>query len=105
MWETETGNRTGFIRLRIGTSGRGNDPSGSIQGGELLEQLNDNQLLKTDSAPWSKYRPTETDHDRFLQDPYISPYSAIALSHSTLNNFSDVSELLNNIQIKSVATN
>jgi hypothetical protein len=30
----------------------GNEPSGSIKGGELLDQLSDCQLLK-DYAPWS----------------------------------------------------
>jgi hypothetical protein len=30
-----------------------NEPSGSIKGGEFLDQLNDYYLLKMDSAPWS----------------------------------------------------
>jgi hypothetical protein len=28
---------TGFIWLRIGTNGHGNEPSGSIKGGEFLD--------------------------------------------------------------------
>jgi hypothetical protein len=31
----------------------GNEPSGSIKGGEFLDQLNDCQLLKKDSGPWN----------------------------------------------------
>jgi hypothetical protein len=30
----------------------GNEPSGSIKGGEFLDQLNEYWLLKKDSAPW-----------------------------------------------------
>jgi len=30
-----------------------NEPSGSIKGGELLEQLNEYQLLKNGSSLWS----------------------------------------------------
>jgi hypothetical protein len=30
-----------------------NEPSGSIKGGQLLDQLSDCWLLKKDSAPWS----------------------------------------------------
>ena len=33
----------------------GNEPSGSIKCGEFLDQLQTSQLLKKDSAPWSKY--------------------------------------------------
>ena len=32
----------------------GNELSGSIKGGEFLDQLQTSQLLKKDSAPWSK---------------------------------------------------
>ena len=32
----------------------GNEPSGSIKCGEFLDQLQTSQLLKKDSAPWSK---------------------------------------------------
>ena len=32
----------------------GNEPSGSMKGGEFLDQLQTSQLLKKDSAPWSK---------------------------------------------------
>ena len=32
----------------------GNEPSGSVKCGEFLDQLQTNQLLKKDSAPWSK---------------------------------------------------
>jgi hypothetical protein len=31
----------------------GNEPPGSIKGGEFLDLLRDCQLLKKDSAPWS----------------------------------------------------
>jgi hypothetical protein len=31
----------------------GNEPSGSIKDGEVLESLSDYQFLKKDSAPWS----------------------------------------------------
>ena len=32
----------------------GNEPSGSVKCGEFLDQLQTNQLLKKNSAPWSK---------------------------------------------------
>ena len=32
----------------------GNEPSGSVKCGEFLDQLQNSQLLKKDSAPWSK---------------------------------------------------
>ena len=32
----------------------GNEPSGSVKCGEFLDQLQTSQLLKKDSAPWSK---------------------------------------------------
>jgi hypothetical protein len=32
---------------------RGNEPSGSINGGEFVGYLSDCQLLKKDSAPWN----------------------------------------------------
>ena len=32
----------------------GNEPSGSVKYGEFLDQLQTSQLLKKDSAPWSK---------------------------------------------------
>ena len=32
----------------------GNEPSGSMKCGEFLDQLQTSQLLKKDSAPWSK---------------------------------------------------
>ena len=34
--------------------GCGNEPSGSVKSGEFLDQLQTSQLLKKDSAPWSK---------------------------------------------------
>ena len=37
-----------------GTCECGNEPSGSIKRGDLLDQLKTGQLLKKDSAPWSK---------------------------------------------------
>jgi hypothetical protein len=40
----------GCIWLRIGTSEHGNEPSGSIKGGEFLAKLSDCQLFKKDSA-------------------------------------------------------
>jgi hypothetical protein len=36
-----------------GSCEHGNEPSGSIKGGEFLDQLSDCQLLKKDSAPWN----------------------------------------------------
>jgi len=33
---------------------RGDKPSGSIKGGVFFDQLRECQLLKEDSAPWSK---------------------------------------------------
>jgi hypothetical protein len=30
-----------------------NEPSGSVKGGEFIDQLNDCELLKKDSARWS----------------------------------------------------
>ena len=32
----------------------GNEPSGSVKCGEFLDQLQASQLLRKDSAPWSK---------------------------------------------------
>ena len=32
----------------------GNEPMGSVKCGEFLDQLQTSQLLKKDSAPWSK---------------------------------------------------
>jgi len=37
-----------------GTCKCGNEPLGSIKCGEFLEQLKNGQLLKKDSAAWSK---------------------------------------------------
>ena len=37
-----------------GTCECGNEPSGSIICGELLDQLKTGQFLKKNSAPWSK---------------------------------------------------
>jgi len=34
-------------------SEQGSEPSGSMKGGEFLEQLSDYQFLKKDSVPWS----------------------------------------------------
>jgi hypothetical protein len=31
----------------------GNEPSGSIKGGEFLDKLSDYKLLKNESTPWS----------------------------------------------------
>jgi hypothetical protein len=49
---------TGLIWLRIvpveGARKHGNEPSGSVKSWEIFEQLNDLQLLKKDSAPWSE---------------------------------------------------
>jgi hypothetical protein len=33
----------------------GNEPSGSLKGGELIDQLSDSESLKKDSAPWSQF--------------------------------------------------
>ena len=33
----------------------GNEPSGSVKCGEFLDQMQNSQLLKKDSAPWSQY--------------------------------------------------
>jgi len=43
----------GFVCLRMGGSEPGNEPAGSIQGSEFLDQLSDYQRLKKDSAPWN----------------------------------------------------
>jgi hypothetical protein len=49
--------QTGLIWLRIGTSGtsceHGNELSGPIQFGKILQWLSDWWLLKKGSAPWS----------------------------------------------------
>ena len=37
-----------------------NEPSGSVKCGEFLDQLQTSQLLKKDSAPWSKYNSVNT---------------------------------------------
>jgi hypothetical protein len=37
----------------MGYCEHGSEPLGSVKGGELLDQLRDNQLLIKDSAPWS----------------------------------------------------
>jgi hypothetical protein len=37
-----------------GSYEHGNEPSGSVKGDEFLDQMNDYQLLKKDSAPWSR---------------------------------------------------
>jgi hypothetical protein len=43
-----------FIWLKILTSGEhGNEPLGSIKDGELLDQLGNYWLVKTNSASWS----------------------------------------------------
>jgi hypothetical protein len=39
-----------------GTCEYGKEPSGSIKCGEFLGYAKTGQLLKKDSAPWSKYR-------------------------------------------------
>jgi hypothetical protein len=41
----------GLIWFRIGTSGHGNESSGSIKCVEFLELLHNGQLLKKGSAP------------------------------------------------------
>jgi hypothetical protein len=37
----------------VGSCDHGDEPSGSIKGGELLDQQSDYHLLKENSAPWS----------------------------------------------------
>jgi hypothetical protein len=37
-----------------GSVGHGNEPSGSIKGGEFINYLSDYYLLEKDSAPWSQ---------------------------------------------------
>jgi hypothetical protein len=51
---------SGLIRLRIEFSAgflrtceNGNAPSTSLEDREFIDKLNDNKLLKKDSAPWS----------------------------------------------------
>jgi len=39
----------------VGCCQHGNEPSGSIKGRELLDQLSDYKLFKKDSAPWSYF--------------------------------------------------
>ena len=45
----------------------GNEPSGSVKCGEFLDQLQTSQLLKKDSAPWSKYILTNIN-DRYAKN-------------------------------------
>jgi hypothetical protein len=53
-----------FIWLRIhlvpDSYEHGNEPPGSIKGGELLDQLNDHQHLKNDLIRQCVHRPCET---------------------------------------------
>jgi hypothetical protein len=37
-----------------GSCGHGNETSGSTKGGEFLDYLSNYQLIKKDSAPWSR---------------------------------------------------
>ena len=37
-----------------GSYGHGNEPSGFIKGGEVLNRLSDYYLLEKDSVPWSE---------------------------------------------------
>jgi hypothetical protein len=37
----------------VGCCEHGNEPLGSIKGGEFLDYLSNCQLLKKDSAPWN----------------------------------------------------
>ena len=47
--------RAGLGKRQVaGTCECGNEHSVSIKWGEFLDQLNTGQLLKKDSAPWSK---------------------------------------------------
>ena len=45
---------TGWSWLRIGTGEYGDEPSGSKIAGNFLTSRRTSQLLKKDSAPWSK---------------------------------------------------
>jgi hypothetical protein len=36
----------------VGSFEHGNEPAGSIKGGEFLDHMSDYQILKKDSAPW-----------------------------------------------------
>jgi hypothetical protein len=42
-----------YTEPRVGSCEHGNEPSGSIKGGEFVGQLCDCQLLKKDSASWN----------------------------------------------------
>jgi hypothetical protein len=37
----------------VGSCEHGNEPSGSIKGGEFLDKMSDYKLINRDSAPWS----------------------------------------------------
>ena len=54
MWRIEL-DRAGSEQGQVaGTYDYGNETSGSIKFGEFLDQLRTGQLLKKDSAAWSK---------------------------------------------------
>jgi hypothetical protein len=59
LQEVGCGAWIGLSWLRIGqvagTCECGNEPSGSTKCGEFLDKLQVGELLKKDSAPWSKY--------------------------------------------------
>ena len=42
----------------------GNEPSGSVKCGELLDWLQTSWLLKRDSAPWSKWKLVGASENR-----------------------------------------
>ena len=54
MWGYELDQAGSEQEQVAGTFECGNEPSGFIECGEFLDQLQTGQLLKKDSAPWSK---------------------------------------------------
>ena len=51
----------------------GNEPSGSVKCGEFLDQLQTSQLLKKDSAPWSKQISNNKKFDTIQIDSETLP--------------------------------
>ena len=83
----------------------GNEPSGCIKCGEFLDQLQTSQLLKKDSAPWSKYvllkQYTCILHNLFFPSSYVvhisHPYHVTAYTTPSIVVFSLVGGMWPNI--------
>ena len=61
----------------------GNEPSGSVKCGELLDQLQTSQLLKKDSALWSRYVRDINNPPVSQEVPHILQN---AINHSRIHN-------------------